>query len=191
MKKIGAGKFMLSLVMLAGVVPVCAQEKPAGFTCCNLRHEADWISDTNYTYHPLIPVGQPAQVTDYGRYRVAVEIGGKKYRLGNDFSRNLSNEEFAKKYIVKEDPKLKIAKFSSEIREAIAQSKIRKGMTKEQVTMAMGHPITSENPDPNATMWRMWLSSFEEYQILWDANGRIKEIIAPAMLLTRLVHGAN
>jgi SmpA / OmlA family len=181
---------LAGLFALATTSPISfAQEMPQGFTCCNMRHEADWISDSNYASLPMIAVGQPAQVTGYGRYRAAVTIAGKPMRLGNDYSRTLSNEDFAKKWIVKDDPKLKIAKFPAEIREAIAQAKVRKGMTKEQVTMSLGHPITSENPDPNATMWRYWLSSFDEFQLVWDANGRVKEIIAAPTSMTRIVHG--
>jgi hypothetical protein len=166
-----------------------AQEKPAGFTCCNMRYTDDWISDGNYASQPMLTLGQPAQVTDYGRYRVAITVNGKKMRIGNDYSRDQSLEDFAKKWIVKDDPKLKMAKFSPEIREAITQSKIRKGMTKEQVIMSLGHPITSENPDPNSNLWRYWLSSFDEYQISWDSSGRIKEVLAPPTTLSRVIHG--
>lgn len=180
---------LAGLFALAASPALFAQEMPQGFTCCNMRYEADWISDSNYANQPMLAVGQPAQVTGYGRYRAAVTIAGKPMRLGNDYSRTLSNEEFAKRWIVKDDPKLKIAKFPAEIREAIAQAKVRKGMTKEQVTMSLGHPITSENPDPNATMWRYWLSSFDEFQLVWDANGRVKEIIAAPTAMTRIVHG--
>ena len=133
---------------------VIAQAKPSGFTCCNMRYTDDWISDGKDASQPMLALRQAAQVTDYGRYRVAITVNGKKMRIGNDYSRDQSREDFAKKWIVKDDPKLKMAKFSPEIREAITQSKIRKGMTKDQAIMSLGHPITSENPDPNSDLWR-------------------------------------
>jgi SmpA / OmlA family len=184
----------LATLIVAAILPsapAMAQEKPSGFTCCNMRYTDDWISDGNYASQPMLGLGQPAQVTDYGRYRVAITVNGKKMRIGNDYSRDQSLEDFAKKWIVKDDPKLKMAKFSPEIREAITQSKVRKGMTKEQVIMSLGHPITSENPDPNSNLWRYWLSSFDEYQISWDSNGRIKEVLAPPTTLSRVIHGNN
>ncbi len=178
------------IATVAFVAPTFAQAKPEGFTCCNVRYDSanDWINDINYASAQLIPVGEPAKVTDYGRNRFSVIINGKPMRFGNDYSRTLSNEEFAKRWIVSEDPNLKIAKFPADIREAIKQAKIKKGMTKEQVTMSLGHPITSENPDTNATVWRYWVGSFDEYQVVWDNAGRVKEIIAGATIVNRVVH---
>jgi hypothetical protein len=184
-------RLLLSLFGVLGAFSAVAQEKPSGFTCCNMRYTDDWISDSNYASQPMLALGQPATVTGYGRYRVAVDIGGKKMRIGNDYSRDQSLEDFAKKWIVKDDPKAKLATYPAQIREAITQAKIRKGMTREQVTMALGHPITSENPDPNANLTRYWLSSFDEFQVVWDGSGRVKDILAPPTTLSRVVHGQN
>lgn len=180
--------FLITTTMFPDA-PAIAQELPSGFTCCNMRYTDDWISDGNYASQPMLAIGQPAQVTGYGRYRVAIDVNGKKMRIGNDYSRDQSLEDFAKKWIVKDDPKLKMAKFPAEIREAITQSKVRKGMTREQVIMSLGHPITSENPDPKSNLVRYWLSSFDEYQIQFDNNGRIKEVLAPPTTLSRVIHG--
>jgi outer membrane protein assembly factor BamE (lipoprotein component of BamABCDE complex) len=180
-----------ALVASAVATPVFAQPKPSGFTCCNLRNDtsADWINDIGYTSGTvLIPIGSPAVVTDYGRYRFFFTINGKKHRMGNDYSRDLSNEAFAARWIVSEDPKLKIAKFPADIQKAIAEGKIRKGMTREQVIMSLGHPVTSETPDAKSNLYRYWLSSFEEYQVSFDGD-RVKEIIAAPAILTRVQAG--
>jgi outer membrane protein assembly factor BamE (lipoprotein component of BamABCDE complex) len=50
------------------------------------------------------------------------------------------------------------------------------GMTREQVLMAVGYPVTSENPHLDARVWRFWLSSFAEFQVVVGADGRVKEI---------------
>jgi hypothetical protein len=184
-------KHVVATLLLATLTPLAiAQGKPEGFSCCNLRYESggDWISDINYFHPNLIALGAVAKVTDYGRYRVAVTLDGKPMRLGNDYSRNLSNEDFAAKWIVKDDPKKKLATYSRDIQEAIKAMKVRKGMTKEQVIMSLGHPVTSENPDPNAGIWRYWLSSFDEFQVVWDASGRIKDIQGNPLTLNRVEH---
>jgi hypothetical protein len=191
MKNSAVMRMVFVLLVACCALPASAQQMPSGFTCCNMRYTDDWISDSNYANQPMLGLGQPATVTGYGRYRVAVDIGGKKMRIGNDYSRDQSLEDFAKKWIVKDDPKAKLATFPAQIREAITQAKIRNGMTREQVTMALGHPITSENPDPNATLTRYWLSSFDEFQVVWDSGGRVKDILAPATTLSRVVHGQN
>jgi hypothetical protein len=148
-----------------------------GFTCCNLHHEADWINDGNYASLPMIPVGSPATVENYGRQRANVEIDGKKMRLGHDYGREQESlEQWVHKIIVDEDPKPKIAAFPLAIREAIGQGKVMVGMTREQVIMAVGYPLTSETPSLDSTLWRHWISSFGEYQLLWGSDGKIKEI---------------
>ena len=58
--------------------------------------------------------------------------------------------------------------------------KLRQGMTREQVLMALGYPISSENPDLSADLWRYWMSSFAEFQVQFDGNGRVREITTDA-----------
>ena len=139
-----------------------------GFLCCNYRYRGDWISDSNYLPHPLMPIGTPTKITDYGRYRVFTEMGGRKMRIGNDYSRTLSNVEFAKRIVVAEDPRLKIATFPPKVQQAIAAARVIPGMTREQVIMSIGYPITSENPSLDAPVWRYWQSTFEEFHVNWD-----------------------
>src|SRR5690606_39012492 len=49
-------------------------------------------------------------------------------------------------------------------------------MTREQVIASLGYPISSENPDLDSDLWRYWLGSFEEFQLHFDARGRVKDI---------------
>ena len=161
-------------------LPAGAQDRPTynGFLCCNLRTDGSWISDSNYAESGkrLIPVGTPAQVTGYGRQRVNVLIDGKKQDIGNDYSRDLDLGAFAKRFVVTEDPAARIASFPPKIREAIRSARITKGMTREQVAMSVGYPISSENPNLDTQMWRMWLSSFAEFQVLFDKSGRVTNV---------------
>ena len=45
-------------------------------------------------------------------------------------------------------------------------------MTREQVAIALGYPVSSENPDLEAPVWRYWLDSFTEFQVEFDGSGR-------------------
>lgn len=78
---------------------------------------------------------------------------------------------------VAEDPRSRLAGFPARMREAIQASRVAKGMSKEQVLMAVGYPVSSENPTLDAPLWRYWLSSFSEFQVLWDDKGRVKDIV--------------
>ena len=51
-------------------------------------------------------------------------------------------------------------------------------MTKEQVIISVGYPLTSENFSLDVPEWRMWVSSFGEYRIIWDVEGRVKDVLA-------------
>jgi hypothetical protein len=166
-----------------------AQPTPEGFLCCNLRTDGSWITDINYAESGkrVIPAGTPLKVTGYGRYRVHVEIDGKRQSIGNDYSRDLSMENFMKRYVVAENPKQKIAGYPKAVQDAIAASKVMKGMTREQVTMAVGWPVSSENPDANSKLLRYWIDSFAEFQLKFGDDGRVIEIVADAGTKNRVV----
>ncbi|MBB5943418.1 MULTISPECIES: outer membrane protein assembly factor BamE domain-containing protein [Xanthomonas] len=174
--------FVLALALAAALPQLAAAADPkfSGFLCCNMRSDGSWISDSNYAEDGkrVIPAGTPVQVTGYGRYRVNVLIDGKKQSIGNDYSRDLGNEAFAQRYVVAQDPKLKLAAYPPKIREAIAANRVTKGMTREQVLMALGYPISSENPSLDAPLWRYWLDSFNEFQVSFDGAGKVDKVTA-------------
>lgn len=167
------GASMVSLPIVAN-----AQPQPEGFTCCNLRTDGSWITDANYaeSHKKMIPAGTPAKVTGYGRYRVHIDMSGQKQSIGNDYSRDLEMGAFAQRYVVAEDPKVKLASWPPAIQAAVKAAKVMVGMTKDQVIMSVAYPMTSENPSLDAPVWRYWLSSFAEFQVVWDDKGRVKEI---------------
>jgi hypothetical protein len=155
-----------------------AEDKPAGFLCCNMRSDGSWISDINYDENgkKIIPVGTPIKVTGYGHYRVKVDINGKSQAIGNDYSRDLSQEDFAKRYVVADDPAVKIAGFPKKIQDAIAQGRLVLGMTREQVLMSVGYPVSSENHHLEDKTWRFWINSFQEFRVRFDDGGRVTDV---------------
>jgi hypothetical protein len=167
---------------LLGTLSLAAQAQATfdGFMCCNLRTDGSWASDSNYAESGkrIIPVGSPVRVTGYGRNRVLVEVAGAKQAIGNDYSRDLGPEDFARRWVVAEDPARKMAGYPPKIREAIKSARITKGMTREQVLMAVGYPISSENPHLDAPVWRMWISSFAEFQVMFDKGGKVANVEA-------------
>jgi hypothetical protein len=167
-----------SAVLAAATLSAQAQATFDGYLCCNLRTDGSWASDSNYAESGkrIIPAGTPVRVTGYGRNRVQIEVGGSKQAIGNDYSRDLGLEDFARRWIVTQDPSPRIASYPAKIRDAIKSARITKGMTREQVLMAVGYPISSENPHLDAQMWRMWLSSFAEFQVMFDKSGRVTNV---------------
>jgi hypothetical protein len=181
---------LAGIALTAWTAAAGGQALPQGFTCCNFHYEGDWISDANWGKLPFIPAGAPIKITDYGRYRAYAEIDGKKMRIGQDYGREQEKlDAFTQKLVVAEDPKAKIAAFPKNVQEAIRLGKVAVGMTREQVIISLGFPMTSETPSLDSPVWRYWLDSFDEFQVMWGADGRVKEIVGSPTVLTRAVLG--
>ena len=165
-----------------------AQAPTDGFLCCNMRTDGKWISDSNYqeSGKRIIPFGTPVKYTGLGRYRVHVEIEGKSQAIGNDYSRDIPLEAFARRYIVSEDPRPKVSQAAPKVRGAIETARVTKGMTKEQVLTALGYPISSENPHLDVPRWRYWLSSFSPFVVHFDNAGRVSRVEAKSETLDKV-----
>lgn len=164
---------------IAGCMPVVDAEKPANaYLCCNMRTDGSWISDSNYmeSGKRIIAAGTPVKFLGLGRYRVYIEVDGKRQAIGNDYSRDIPMEAFARRYIVNEDPRPKISRASPKIRTAIRTARVTRGMSKDQVLMALGYPISSENPNLDVRRWRYWLWSFSPFAVQFDRSGLVSHV---------------
>jgi hypothetical protein len=181
-----------SLLAFAICTPVAANAQTTdlgdAFLCCNMRTNGSWISDSNYmeSGKTIIPFGTPAKFAGFGRYRVNIDIDGKRQSIGNDYSRDLTMDVFARRYLVKDDPRPRVAAAPPKVRSAIQSARVTKGMTREQVLIALGWPISSENPHLDAATWKYWLWSFSPFTLHFDANGRLAKIETDAETLTKV-----
>jgi hypothetical protein len=168
---------MLSLVALASAG---ATAQTAGFLCCNMRTDGAWISDINYldAGKTTISAGTPLTMNGYGKNRVHVLINGRKQDIGNDYSRSISLEAFAKRYVVSQDPLEKLRTYPKKIQDAIGTARLTRGMNREQVLMAVGYPVSDENPSLESKTWRYWLNSFAEFDAIFDDNGLLIKVEA-------------
>lgn len=171
-----------------GALAADAPDLGEGFLCCNMRSDGSWISDSNYeeSGKKIVPFGTPAKFAGFGRYRVHLDMGGKRQSIGNDYSREVSMEDFARRYLVKADPRLKVAAAPPKIRAAIEAMKVARGMTRDQVLIAVGYPIASENPKLDAPEWKYWLGSFSPYTVHFDAKGIVKSVEGDAETLAKV-----
>ncbi|WDS35336.1 outer membrane protein assembly factor BamE [Pseudoxanthomonas sp.] len=178
----------LSLAWLVASPQAPAKEKFAGYLCCNMRSYEGWISDSNYVEDTsvMLPAGTPVSVVGYGGDQVKVRIDGKRQDIGNDYSRDLDIQTFARRYVVAQDPREKIAGYPARIQSAIAASKVTAGMSREQVLVALGYPMASENPDLQADTWKYWLQSFTEFHVLFAADGTVRDVDAESATRRRV-----
>jgi hypothetical protein len=171
--------------ILSGCLSMCsiaAHAQPAdtdsGYLCCNMRSDGSWMSDSNYLESGkfIVPFGTPVNITGFGRYRVNIKINGADQSLGNDYSRYVAMDAFAKRYIVKQDPRVMVAAAPPKIRTAINSARVTKGMTRDQVLVALGYPIGNENPHLDASMWKYWLWTFSPFQVYFDSSGEVSRV---------------
>jgi hypothetical protein len=186
----GAG-LLAAALLAAGAAQAQSDTPPtfSGYLCCNMRTDGAWISDINYdeSGKRVIPAGTPVTITGYGRQRVHTTMNGEAQDLGNDYSRDLELEAFARRYVVPRDPKLALARAPAKVRQAVRSQRVTRGMTREQVSMSLGWPVASENPNLASRTWRFWLGSFEEFHVRFDAKGRVSAFEGDPQVLRRVV----
>lgn len=183
---------LLASALVLAACSATADEKRTppyeGFLCCNLMNDGGWINDINYRGErkQLLPAGTPVKVTGYGRNRVQIEFEGGKAAIGNDYSRALAIDDFARRYVLDQDPRPKIAAYPGRVREAIAAMKLTKGMTREQALQAVGYPPAYYTPDLEAPLWSYWADSSSEFQIFWGKDGRVDQVFGKPEVRARV-----
>ena len=180
-------RFMM--LCLAALASAGAAAQTPGFLCCNMRTDGAWISDINYLDQgkTMIPAGTPLTMNGYGKNRVHVVINGRKQEIGNDYSRSTPLEAFAKRYVVSQDPLEKLRTYPKKIQDAIGMARLTRGMTREQVIMAVGYPVSDENPNLEDKTWRYWLNSFAEFDATFDDNGLLIKVEAEANIRPQVI----
>jgi len=179
---------LAATLLLAGTARSAEEPALSGYTCCNLHYDKDWISDANWSSLAMLPAGAAIKTTGYGRYRIMAEIDGRKMRFGLDYGRQQSLPDWARKLIVQQDPRPKIAAWSAPVRNAIRDGKVTIGMTKEQVLVAVGYPPMHQTPSLDALQWKYWHTSFGSYLLVWDGSGRLKDVLADPQTRYGVLH---
>jgi hypothetical protein len=188
------GLALAATVIAAAATPVDAQARgrqadtPNGYLCCNMRAYDGEAYDINYENEGdrILAFGSPVALTGQSARKLRMRIGGERYVLENHYSRDLDEAAFVARYVLAEDPRVAAASFPAHIRQAIEAGQVTPGMTREQVRMSLGWPISSENPDLDAPVWRYWLSSFDEIQVEFDDSGHVVDLTASALTRRRL-----
>jgi hypothetical protein len=173
---------------LAGQAHAQAPIPERGFLCCNMRSDGSWISDSNYAESGkrIVPLGTPVRFLGFGRNRVQIEIDGRRQAIGNDYSRDLTLDHFAARYIVASNPKDEVVALDSKTRTAIETARVTRGMSRQQVLMALGYPISSETPNLDVRQWRYWLWSFTPFTVNFSDDGKVSSVTTDADTLLKV-----
>ena len=143
----------------------------SGFACCNLRHSGDQLSEANYAQLPFIPLGTPVTIRAMDDARAIVEVNGKQLSLRPDPAQTRETAtQWLERTVLPDDPRRKLESFPAGVRSAIQSARLVKGMTREQVIMAIGYPHLDDKKGLDAPSWRYWWSSFESFYVHWSRD---------------------
>ena len=171
-----------ALLGLAVAATGCASklnEPITGYTCCNLRVHDGWISSNNVQGGSLLPLGQPVRLTSIKRqYYVYGAIGDSDYGLRDDSAKTQADTlRWIGRTVVSEDPRRMLDSWPAEVKAAVSAARLIVVMTRDEVSMAIGHPSPTDTPDLAATTWRYWTPAEDTpADLTFAADGRLAEI---------------
>lgn len=206
MAKIGLWRRLTAAACVAAALAGCAggdtrPESPAaatrapqpvvrsGYACCNLHYSGDLIGDANSAQLPFIPVGTPVTVRRVETARAELEIEGKAMQIVLDGGRpGATAQMWVDKLVITDDPRLRLERYPANVRNAIRAGQVMKGMSREQVTMALGHAQTEPARPGVGSQSRYWWTSFVPFYVHWAKNGTVARVEGPAEALAQLVY---
>ena len=147
-----------------------------GYLCCNLRVSGTWASDANShrSGGTVLPAGTRVIGMAYGASQVDVEIGGKKMSIGNDYSRDMTIQAFANRWIVQKDPREALNGWSPKVQQAVRAGRVMKGMNRKQVLMSLGWPTTGSTPNIDDPVWNYQTG----FKVIFNESWAVKAIDA-------------
>ncbi|MFT4193604.1 outer membrane protein assembly factor BamE [Ottowia sp.] len=105
-----------------------------------------------------------------------MDMDGEAQDLGNDYSRSVEMGTFAHRYVLPCNPMRRLASAPQPVERAVRASRVRVGMTREQVTTALGYPIADETPNQDGRVWKYWRSRSERFDVVFNAQGRVAAV---------------
>ena len=159
----------------------------SGYACCNLRFKGEQLSSSNYAELPFIALGTPILIRAIDGARAIVEIEGRQMTLGADLAQADSAAQWLDKMVLAYDPRRKLETFPATVRLAIASGRLSKGMSREQVIMAIGYPNVDAKKGLDAPSWRYWWSGFETFYVHWSRD-KLSKIAGHAETVDKLTY---
>ena len=178
----GAGAALIAVLGSAcnrGPAPEVRQqlENREAFTCCNIHYQTEDVSDANYWVGKTLPAGTPVKIEKIGRDTATFRSGDLVLTLTHQYGTGEESlQQYLDKVLTKTDPRPRLAVYSSAVRRAIANSKIERGMTRDQVIASLGYPPTHRTRSTQEREWTYWYSRWITYKVSFDESGKVSDV---------------
>ncbi len=147
------------------------------YTCCNMHYETQSLSDANYYVGATLPAGTLVQIDEVRARAVTFSSEGKKLTLEQTYGAAQEGfEAYLNKVLVTQDPNPTIARQPKAVQEAIHDSRVEIGMTKEQVLLSVGYPPTHQTASTQSAEWKYWRNRWMTFVVKFDASDRVSSL---------------
>ena len=163
------------------------------YLSCNVHAEGSEIHDGLYYDTELLPVGTPVtieqqplllgavstnrQLPDSRGAIPVLKADGREFRFRHIYGRDRETAaDFIGRLVTPESPEALLATFSPEVQRAIRDARVRRGMTREQVLMALCRPPAHATPSLDLNSWTYWRSTFDRYYVVFGADGTVSQL---------------
>jgi hypothetical protein len=148
------------------------------YTCCNLHYMGDEISDANYWTGNKLPAGTAVRIEKLTKDSVTFGAGEQHITLEHEYG--TKQEPFSRyldKILVPNDPRPRIGAYPPAVRRAIDNSKVERGMTRDQVLLSLGYPPTHRTPSLREREWTYWYNRWVTYKVVFDDAGKVSDVV--------------
>jgi hypothetical protein len=148
------------------------------YTCCNLHYEGDETNDANYWTGKTLPAGTAVRIEKLTEESVTFSAGGERLTLKHEYGTKQERfSQYLDKILVLSDPRPRIGAYPPAVRRAIDNSKVERGMTREQVILALGYPPTHRTPSLREREWTYWYNRWVTYKVVFGDAGKVADVV--------------
>jgi hypothetical protein len=171
-------------LLVAGCAPSLTREQLGDYqtrtlyTCCNIHYEHDELNDANYHVGTTLPLGTPVKVVGGVRGGFTFAAGPRTFTMYHAYGTEQETlTQFMDKLLVREDPTPVVERYPQAVQDAIRESRVEPGMTREQVIFSVGYPPTHRTPGTDAPEWTYWHNRWVTYRVVFDAAGTVSSLV--------------
>ncbi len=140
----------------------------------------DNIDARNLHTGDFIPVGTAVSIVESTNIKLVFRTlhSSQLFTVNYDESwMVLPVEEFMKRYFTSTPAQQQFDAVNAQFLDAIKGGRLEKGMTRNEVLMAWGYPVTARTRNLENTTWIYLYEPFKSKRVIFDKNGKVSDFI--------------